>query len=153
MTLAQLTTREEARRDTARLLTTDGRNAGATQHNWHASHLSDGSPSSRDNFFFPTPLQIQEGLTIPTMPIFPRNQPMSALLVHRVGAGRGQSVKQGDWIFELFLTSAHLTTREGSRRDTARLLTEYRGLTFPFCLASTSNCASSEKPFQTLTIW
>ena len=28
--------------------------------------LSDGSPWSRDNFLFPPPLQIREGLTIPT---------------------------------------------------------------------------------------
>ena len=106
--------------------TTNGRNADwrdATQ-SAHVTDSSDGPPLSRDDFFFPSPLQIREGLTIPTMSIIPRNQPIAALLVHRVGAGRGRSVKQGNRIWEfVFLTSAHLTTREGARRDTARLLT------------------------------
>ena len=109
----------------------DARNNGWSQR-WRdatqsarVTDSSDGPPSSRDDFFFPSPLQIREGLTIPTMSIIPRNQPIAALLVHQVGARRSQSVKQGNWILEfVFLTSAHLTAREGAHRDTARLLTK-----------------------------
>ena len=60
------------------------------------TNSSDGSPWSRDNFFFPSPLQIREGLTIPSMPTIPRNQPMTELLVHSAGAGKGRLAKQGD---------------------------------------------------------
>ena len=75
------------------------RNIISTRHGF-----SDGSPSSRDNFFFPPPCRSEKASQ------FPQCQDSH---VETGGQDRGVC---------LFLTSAHLTTQEGARQNTARLL-------------------------------
>ena len=104
---------------------TDSRNAGATQYNRNVSFICLTDRLGREATFCFHPHAGPSRPHNPTMPIFPRNQPMAAHDIGSPGRRReGRAAKQGDriWEFVFFLTSAHLTTDEDNRRELAETL-------------------------------